>query len=140
MTVISHLKEIFGRHGIPKVVFTDNATQFTSESFVHFSKTWEFEHHTSSPHFPQSNGMVERCVQSVKSLLKKCKYDKTDPFLALLEFRNTPLSSDIPSPAELLFNRKIRGIVPGQSSNFRPKMNSNVRSKLIETSNSKDVF
>lgn len=129
--VIRHLKEIFSRHGIPKVVFSDNATQFQSRFFDHFTEVWGFEHHTSSPNYPQSNGMIERAIQSVKDLLKKCKFDKTDPFLAMLEFRNTPLSSDLPSPVEILFSRKLRGIIPCQSSNLKPKLSYGVRNKLL---------
>lgn len=68
--VINHLKEIFSRNGIPSVVFSDNATQFSCDLFKVFATKWEFKHCTSSPTFPQSNGMVERGIQSIKNLLK----------------------------------------------------------------------
>ena len=64
-------------------------------------------HDTSSPHHPSGNGEAERAVQTVKNLLKK----EQDPFLALLNYRNTPLSSG-KSPAELMFGRPLRTRIP----------------------------
>ena len=52
--IITHLKSIFARHGIPQEVVTD-----TSKEFYQFAKQYSFKHLTSSPHYPQSNGEVE---------------------------------------------------------------------------------
>ena len=89
-TVIRKLKANFARHGIPDVLITDNGPQFTSEQFKSFTTTWEFTHTTSSPYYPQSNGKAEQAVKMAKTLLKKAKKSKSDPYLALLDFRNTP--------------------------------------------------
>ena len=59
----------------------------------------------SSPLHPQSNGLSERTVQTVKDLLHKCKESGQDPHLAMLCLRGTPLGHDLPSPAELLNGR-----------------------------------
>ena len=53
MGVISHLKSIFARHGIPEVVVLDNGPQYSSAVFEEFSKEYEFDHVTSSPKYPQ---------------------------------------------------------------------------------------
>lgn len=58
--------------------------------FQNFAEKYDFEHRTSSPCYPQSNGMVENVVRVVKALMRKCVLDKGDPFLALLDWRNTP--------------------------------------------------
>ena len=105
--VIRSFKAIFAKFGIPEVVFSDNGTQYSSNEFARFSEYWGFMHDTSSPHHPSGNGEAERAVQTVKNLLKK----EQDPFLALLNYRNTPLSSG-KSPAELMFGRPLRTRIP----------------------------
>ena len=66
MTVVHHMKHIFSRHGIPDILFSDNGPQFTAKCFKTFIQEWEIVHQTSSPTYPQSNGLVERTVQTVK--------------------------------------------------------------------------
>ncbi|XP_054279149.1 uncharacterized protein K02A2.6-like [Macrosteles quadrilineatus] len=129
--VVNSLKSVFSRHGIPRVVISGFDTSFNSSEFENFSKCWEFKHVRTSPHYSQSNGMVERAVQSVKNLIKKSVLEKTDLYLALLELRNTPISCNLPSPAEILFSRKLNGILPCQDKMLRPRVQKNVRKNLI---------
>ena len=56
--VISSLKSIFSRHGVPSVLLSDNGPQFDSSEMKQFANTYAFQHITSSPHYPQSNGLV----------------------------------------------------------------------------------
>ena len=97
-TIVTHMKSIFARQGIPKIVVSDNGPQF-SYGFDTFAKQWDFKHVTSSPTYPQSNGMAERTVQTVKNLIKKTLQDGEDPYLALLNFRTSPTVHGGPSPA-----------------------------------------
>ena len=116
--VIRHTKSIFARHGIPEIVISDNGPQFTSSLFQQFAKEYEFEHHTSSPYHPQGNGEAERAVKTIKSLLKKA----TDPYLALLTYRSTPLASLGFSPAELLMSRQLRTTIPIYPKHLQPSI------------------
>ena len=100
-SVISALKSVFARHGVPEIVKSDNGPQYSSSEFQSFASSYDFRHITSSPKFPQSNGEAERCVQTVKNLLKKSE----DPYEALLSYRATPLSWCDLSPAELCMGR-----------------------------------
>ena len=68
------------------------------------SKAYGFKQVTSSPHYPKSNGLAERTVQTTKAMLEKSK----DPHLALLSHRATALQWCGLSPAELLMGRWIR--------------------------------
>ena len=70
-TVIQHTKSIFARYGIPEVVISDNGPQYASHEYEEFANTWDFRHNTSSAAYPQSNGLAERTVQTVKNLLEK---------------------------------------------------------------------
>lgn len=104
--VVAICKGIFARYGIPEVVRSDNGTQFAS-GFKAFAKEYDFQHFTSSPKFPQSNGAAEAALKIAKNIIKKCD----DICLGLLSYRSTPLENGY-SPAELMFSRKIRSRVP----------------------------
>ena len=58
--VITQMKSIFARHGIPCCVMSDNGPQFSVDVFSSFAKEYGFTHYTSSPRFLQANGEVER--------------------------------------------------------------------------------
>ena len=73
--VISAMKQIFSEYGIPDRVVSDNGPQFSAFSFKEFAKQWCFDHCTSSPRYPQSNGFVERQIRTVKSLFQKAEQD-----------------------------------------------------------------
>ena len=79
-SIISHMKSIFSRHGIPTMIRSDNGPQYSSHEFAKFAEQYDFTHTTSSPRYPQANGEAERMVRTVKALLKK----SVDPYLALL--------------------------------------------------------
>lgn len=96
--VIAALKAMFSRHGIPSVFVSDNGPQFVSKDMKEFATSCNFQQVTSSPHYPQANGLAERAVKTVKGLLG----NSMDPYMALLAYRATPLSWCHFSPAELL--------------------------------------
>ena len=102
-SVICALKAIFARHGVPSVLVSDNGPQYNSTEMQEFAALYNFKHITSSPHYPQSNGLAERMVKTAKSLLAK----SADPYMALLSYRATPLPCGL-SPAELLMGRRLQ--------------------------------
>jgi len=116
-TVISHVKFMVPRHGIPEQVISDNGPQFSSECFCLFAREYGFSHTTSSPRYPQSNGMAEKGVRIVKNLLTKAIASGNDPYLALLSYRSSPPACGY-SPAELLMGRKIRNRIPRLSDHI----------------------
>lgn len=138
--VINCLINIFSRQGIPNVVMSDCGPQFSSFKFKEFSKQWQFCHVTSSPYYPQSNGQIERTIQTVKNIMIKTSEDGTDYRLALLECLNTPLDSDLASPAELLQSRKLRGIVPVSNKLLQPKLQRNVKNNLLMRQNNQKFY
>ena len=111
------MKTLFARHGVPEVVKSDNGPQYSSGEFAEFTKTWGFRHVTSSPLYPQSNGLAER---TAKSILTKARRDHQDPNLAILEHRNTPIN-DIGSPARLSMGRRRRSSMPFSTDQLLPK-------------------
>ena len=115
--VVTSLKAIFSRHGIPATFVSDNGPQFSSEEMRTFAKEYGFKHTTSSPYYPKSNGQAERTVKTVKHLLS----NSPDPYLALLSYRATPLPFCGLSPAELSMGRKIRTDLPQPQQNLLPQ-------------------
>ena len=128
--VIEFLKEQFSRYGIPDTLITDNGPQFTSDEFRHFLRDWEFLHVSSSPHHHKSNGKVESAVKVAKSLLKKAQKDNKDPWLAILDQRNTPSEVLGTSPAQRLMNRRTRTLLPTATNLLYPKVPVDVNEKL----------
>jgi transposase InsO family protein len=84
-TVVNVLQQHLARYGLPEILYTDNGPKFASNEFFNFVRKYQFQHVTSSPTFPQSNGFVERTIHTAKKLLKKACDDGSDPHLALLE-------------------------------------------------------
>jgi len=127
--MIEKCRQIFSTHGIPKTFIADNMP-FNSSEFINFSKLWNFTVVTSSPHYPQSNGLAERTVQTCKQLLKKSVEEASDIELMILEYRCTPIVSLQASLAELLCSRILRTKIPIQNSLLKPKLQSQVKTKI----------
>ena len=89
---------------------SDNSP-FGAAEFKAFAERWEFEHTTSSPRFPQSNGRAENAVKTAKRLMMVTE-SGGDPLLALLDWRNTPSEQLGASPAQLMFGRQTRTRLP----------------------------
>ena len=95
-TIVRQTKEIFTRFGILLQVFSDNGPEFIAKEYYNFSIEWDFEHETSSPEYPESNGRVERTIQTVKKTLKAFNAGD-DPNMAILILKTTPLENGGPS-------------------------------------------
>jgi transposase InsO family protein len=110
------MKAVFARYGIPEMVRSDNGPQYSSDEFKLFSLDYGFKHTSSSPGHSSGNGMAERAVQTVKNLIKQ-----SDPYIALLNYRHTPLANGY-SPAQLLMSKRIRTKVPIANVQLQPKV------------------
>ena len=78
---ISVLKELFSEHGIPETLRSYNGPYFANYMFAEFAKEWNFDHNTSSPRNPGSNGQV-RCCQSWHIHHSRCSSSYTRVFAA----------------------------------------------------------
>ena len=128
---VQFLKEIFNEYGIPELIRSDNGRQYDCAQFSEFCKEWKIQHKTSSPTFSQSNGFAEAMVKQVKGALQRAKYSGTDPYLALLHLRATPIDAHLASPSELLNRRKLRTTIPSKISNTDPSADQ-ARTRLDE--------
>ena len=106
--IILQMKSIFSEFGIPSKLISDNGPQYASEEFRKFTVEYGIKHQTSSPNYPQSNGFSERMIQTVKQVITK----SADPYMAMLCLRATPISSNLPSPCEMLNGRPYQTNLP----------------------------
>ena len=121
--VIKEMKATFARHGIPDIVQSDNGPCYSSQEFADFKNKWGFKHITSSPHFPSSNGLVERAVQTIKNIITKSIVGGTDPFLGLTAYRSTPIDNH-KTPADLLMGRKLKTDLPIVKKQLKVRLES----------------
>lgn len=111
-TTIKVLQRLFSQFGNPKVLVSDNGTQFTSQEFEQFLKQRGVTHLTSAPYFPATNGAAERCVQTFKRAMVPEKragqsfYEAVNNFLQ--QYRATPHATTGESPAKLFLRREVR--------------------------------
>ena len=136
---IVKLKGQFARHGIPERLVSDNGPQFTSEVFRMFAKTWGFTHETISPGNSQANGAAEAAVKIFKNILRKCLPVGDDPFIGLLNYRNTPTAGLNTSPAQRLLGRRTRSLLPMNDSKFETKVDSAQEAQLKEDKRARDL-
>ncbi|UYV82419.1 K02A2.6-like [Cordylochernes scorpioides] len=103
-TIISHLREIFARFGLPEFLVTDNGRQFVSGEYEKFTKM-----------------NAERYVREFKNSLRK-NYGKddleTNLQIFLFAHKAFPQTVIKESPAELLMKRSLKS----RFSNLIPKI------------------
>lgn len=139
-TIIYHMKGIFARMGIPEKVISDNGPCYQSSEFQEYAKLYDFQHVTSSPHYPQSNGFAEVYVKICKQIFTKAKAGKTDPLLGILQYRVTPLDIGY-SPSELLMGRQLRSDIPTSTENLLPRyISPKVVGKRLQEKKAKSKF
>ena len=131
-TVMKKLEGHFATHGIPDKLQSDNGPPFNSHEFSEFAKKCEFEHITSSPEYPQSNGKVESAVKSAKTPLKKTTGTGADFQFSLLDWRNTPTEGMGSSPAQRMFGRRTRTLLPTARQLLKPELVKDVRHKKYQ--------
>ncbi|GFX37360.1 integrase catalytic domain-containing protein [Trichonephila clavipes] len=76
--------------------------------------------------------MVEKAVGISKSIIKKAKEDKRDYLVGLMEYRNTPISGLDLSPAQMMFNRRLKTKLPISNKLLNAELFDNIREKLIK--------
>ncbi|XP_067261173.1 uncharacterized protein [Chanodichthys erythropterus] len=113
--VISNaLVRFFSMFGLPKVVQSDQGTNFLSRIFGQVLTTLNVSHQTSSAFHPESQGALERFHQTLKAMLRRyCMdtgkdWDEGIPLL-LFAVREAVQDSLGFSPADLVFGHTVRG-------------------------------
>ena len=110
--VTEHFKSIFSEYGWPDTLVSDNGPCYTAEIFTNLMKEYAVNHITSSPHYPQSNGLAKKFVQIVKNLFYKVNKEGVDINKYLMIYHNTSLACTSKSPMQKLQQRSARSQLP----------------------------
>ena len=92
----------------------------------------------SSPRYLQSNGFIESMVKITKQILERCKQTSSDPHIAMLLYRATPLQSGMASPAELLSQRRYQTTLP--IKNREPVRSRNHRETMAKSRDKREEY
>ena len=112
--VAEELLKIFARVGVPEEIQTDKGSNFTSQLLAELYRFLHVHPIRTTPYHPQTDGLVERFNQTLKSMLRKAAtedgkgWDKLLPYL-LFAYREVPQASTGFSPFELFYGRQVRG-------------------------------
>lgn len=113
-SIVRALTKFFSTFGLPRVVQSDQGSNFQSRLFKQILGTLNVRHVVSSAYHPESQGALERWHQTLKSMLKKhchdngTDWDESTPFV-LFAARDAVQESLGFSPAQLVFGHTLRG-------------------------------
>ena len=110
--ITEHFKSIFSEYRWADTLVSDNGPCYAVEAFSNLMKEYAVNHITSSPHYPQSNGLAEKFVQIVKNLFHKVTDKGADIDKYLMIYHNIPLASISKSPMQMLQQRSARSQLP----------------------------
>ena len=116
-TVVKKLKMYFSRYGTPYKFLTD----ITPQEFRRFAFKLQFQHIISSPYYSKWHGTAESMGKVAKTIMKKTKEAKSDIYLALLAYRNTPKQDIGLSPAQLMMGRRTKTLIPTAETLLAPE-------------------
>lgn len=112
--VIDRMEDIFSRHGLP--IRSDCGPQFQSSLFQAFCQENGIHHIKTTPKWAQANGEVERQNASLMKRVRIAQAEghgwKKELRKYVTVYRSIQHATTGKSPAELLFQRKIRGKLP----------------------------
>ena len=113
-SLCTHLLELISQYGPPMSLSTDNGPPFASDELAEFLMHHCIAHDTSSPHFPRSNGFIEKQVRTIKTALITALPANKPLASVLLDLRSTSIGPEMPAQHQILHNRSIQQ--PGRPS------------------------
>jgi len=113
---IPQLDKTFVTHGVPDKIKTDNGPPFNGHAYAHYMTLLGIKWDTSTPLWPQGNGQAESFMKPLGKFIQTATVENKPWKQALqrflLTYCTTPHSSTKVPPCELLFNRKVKGLLP----------------------------
>lgn len=119
-SLITTMRQFFAYFGLPDQIVTDNGPPFGSLEFTQFGEMNGIKMTRTPPYHPQSNGLAERAVQTVKKVFKKLllgssKGKKMDldelTSKFIMTYNNTPSTVTTKTPNDLILSYHPRTLL-----------------------------
>ncbi|CAM8999441.1 unnamed protein product [Rhodiola kirilowii] len=84
-----YIDEIVRLHGVPISIISNRGTQFTSRFWRSVQEVLGIQLHLSTAFHPQTDGQIERTIQTLEDMLRACIIDfkgSWDRYLSVMEF------------------------------------------------------
>ena len=104
-------EEIIERHGCPERLLTDNGSPYRGAAMQEECTRWGIHHHTSAPYHPETNGLAERTIGTLKRIMERLADGagtkwKEHLGLAVMAYRLMPHSATGFSPFRMMYGRE----------------------------------
>ncbi|GJU48463.1 reverse transcriptase domain-containing protein [Tanacetum coccineum] len=111
--VITFLKKLFCRFGMPKALISNRGTHFCNKIMEKTMKRYRVNHHFSTSYHPQTSGQVENTNKALKRILEKtvkdnpaiCSRKLNDALWAFRTAYKTPTDT---TPYKLIYGKNCR--------------------------------
>jgi transposase InsO family protein len=115
ITVARKLFKLFCDIGFPKILQSDNGTEFVNQVLTHLTQNMEIQHRLTTPYHPRANGAAERQVKNAVDIIRKRFEDNVQQWhfqvpVAQLALNSKIVSLHQSSPYSLFFARRYNGI------------------------------
>lgn len=124
-TVIPRLDRIFSMFGIPSVCRTDSGPPFNGNEMHQFSIQMGFKHRRVTPLHPRANSHVEKFMSPLQKAIKAAVIEghdyKQEITKFLRNYRACPHPSTGLAPADIMFNRSMKTLLPQFSVKYNDR-------------------
>ena len=101
-----HMQAIFAEYRGPNTLVTDNGPCYMCKEFQMLMESMSVNHITSSPHYPQSNGLAEKIVGIIKNPVLQSQRRRPIPLQSINGVEKHTLGGSLQSPMQILQGRQ----------------------------------
>jgi hypothetical protein len=137
--VAAALWSIFAEYGLPKIMQSDNGTEFVNQVMQALTKLYGIEHRLITAYHPQANGAVERMNGTVIRMLRKHLNAANKHWSTWLPYVQLSVNANMASvtqsaPFSLMFNRSLNRFADfSQSTPLNRRELEEARKRWIES-------
>jgi transposase InsO family protein len=135
VTIAQTLLTLFCDIGFPKIIQSDNGTEFVNQVVAELTRLSHIDHRLITPYHPQANGVAERNIQTMLNIIRKSiKGTRKDWDLYLpatqLAMNTKVVSLHKSTPFSLMFGRQFNGFTDFSSVSSEPLSPEQLQDRL----------